>query len=558
MTWKTGQNHQSGNSFIHYQYKASAVTQLNTRMKKLITTVILFCSLIAVQGQTIWRNPVIPGFHPDPSVCRVGDDYYLVTSSFEYFPGVPLFHSKDLVNWEQIGHCLTRDSQLNLNGCWASGGIYAPTIRYFDGLFYMVVTNVSGEGNFYVTAKDPAGEWSEPFFVNQGGIDPTIFKDDDGKFYFMSNSHTYADGTSRTDAIMLSEIDIKTGKRLTEPVAIWNGTGGRYPEAPHMYKKDGLYYLMAAEGGTEYGHKVTIARSKYIYGPYDSAPNNPILTHINRISQNSPIQGTGHADLVQAHDGSWWAVFLAFRPQNGNHHLMGRETFLAPVSWPAHGWPAVNGDGTVALEMSCPTLPLFPAKPAPVRDDFSPPQLAFEWNYLRNPGRANYALTERPGFLMLKGSEVTLNENGSPTFIGRRQQHIDFTATTLLDFTPSANNEEAGITALMNDRYHFDLVKSKGKLTLRYRLGAISHTEKVVNIGNGPLYLRVTGEAKYLHFSYSANGKDFTPLGKADTNLISTETAGGFTGVYIGLFTTGNGKKSQTKAWFDWFDYEGK
>ncbi|HZK62351.1 MAG TPA: glycoside hydrolase family 43 protein, partial [Anaerovoracaceae bacterium] len=234
-----------------------------------------------VSAQITYRNPVIPGFHPDPSVCRVGNDYYLVTSTFEYFPGVPVFHSKDLVNWEQIGHCLTRESQLPLNKCRASGGIYAPTIRYHDGLFYMVVTNVSGGGNFYVTAKDPAGEWSKPFWVNQGGIDPTIFWDEDGKSYFMSNGH------QSTEGIVISEIDLKTGKRTTEPIAVWNGTGGRYPEAPHIYKKDGYYFLLIAEGGTEYGHKVTIARSKNIYGPYESAPGNPILTHINRITQTN-------------------------------------------------------------------------------------------------------------------------------------------------------------------------------------------------------------------------------------------------------------------------------
>lgn len=194
---------------------------------------LLLLSIYSTVGfsQTTYKNPIIPGFHPDPSVCRNNEDYYLVTSSFEYFPGVPVFHSKDLVNWEQIGFCLTRDSQLPLSKCRASGGIYAPTIRFNNGLFYMVTTNVSGGGNFYVTASDPAEKWSEPIFVNQGGIDPTIFWDEDGKSYFISNGHQNRDG------ILLSEIDLKTGKRLTEPVPIWNGTGGRYPEAPQFTKK---------------------------------------------------------------------------------------------------------------------------------------------------------------------------------------------------------------------------------------------------------------------------------------------------------------------------------
>jgi xylan 1,4-beta-xylosidase len=517
---------------------------------------VLISSSSVASAQTTYRNPVIPGFHPDPSVCCVGDDYYLVTSTFEFFPGVPIFHSKDLVNWEQIGHCLTRASQLPLQKCGASAGIYAPTIRYHDGLFYMVVTNVSGGGNFFVTAKDPAGEWSEPVWVNQGGIDPTIFWDEDGKSYFMSNEHQFSDGIKR-EGIVVSEIDLKTGKRTTEPVAVWKGTGGRYPEAPHIYKKDGFYYLLIAEGGTEYGHKVTIARSKTIYGPYESAPGNPILTHINRITQTNQIQGTGHADLIEAHDGSWWVVFLAFRLQNGNHHLTGRETYLAPVSWPKNGWPAVNGDGTVALEMTCPTLPLKPFAAKPVRDEFSTAVPGFEWNYLRDPFMDNYKFDSKNSKLVLKGTGLTLNDVDSPTFLGRRQEHINFTTTTSLEFQPSKINEEAGITALMNDRYHFDLIKTKGKVILRYQLGSITHIAKELAVNSDKIQLRIEGSETFYTFSYSTDGIKFISLGKADTNLISTETAGGFTGVYLGLFTSGNGSKCNTPAVFDWFEYKG-
>ena len=508
-------------------------------------------------SQSGYQNPVIPGFHPDPSVCRVNDDYYLVTSSFEYFPGVPVFHSKDLIHWEQIGHCLTRDSQLPLNKCWASGGIYAPTIRFHNGLFYMVTTNVSGGGNFFVTAADPSKEWSEPVWINQGGIDPTIFWDEDGKTYFMSSEHQYSDGTSRR-GVLLSEIDLKTGKRTTEPVPIWNGTGGRYPEAPHIYKKDGYYYLLIAEGGTEYGHKVTISRSKYIYGPYDSCPFNPILTHINHETESSPIQGTGHADLVQAHDGSWWTVFLAFRPQNGTHHLTGRETYLAPVSWPVNGWPAVNGNGTVTTTMSCPTLPQKPFAAKPVRDEFNNSTPSFDWNYLRNPARVNYIFDAQKSKLILKGTAVSLNEADSPTFLGRRQDQINFQATTLVSFSPSKDNEEAGFTVWMNERYHFDLLKTKGNLVLRYQLGVMNHIEKKIALNAPSVYLRIEGSPEFYTFLYSLDGKKFTFLSKVTTNLISTETAGGFTGVYLGLFASGNGKKSETPAAFDWFDYSPK
>lgn len=295
-----------------------------------------------------YKNPILPGFYPDPSVCVVNDTFYLVNSSFEYFPGVPIWKSTDLIHWQQIGHCLTRNSQLELQGVSPSAGIFAPTIRFHNGLFYMLTTNVSKGGNFFVTAKNPAHEWSDPIFVDQGGIDPTLFWDNDN-VYFLSTSAT---------GILISEININTGKRLTEPRRIWNGTGGRYPEGPHIYKKDGYYYLLIAEGGTEYGHKVTIARSKFIDGPYESNPANPILTHANATGQHNAIQGLGHADFVQAPNGSWWAVFLGFRPQVGKNHLLGRETFLAPVHWPTGAWPVINQTGTVSLDMQCETLKL--------------------------------------------------------------------------------------------------------------------------------------------------------------------------------------------------------
>ena len=211
-----------------------------------------------------YQNPVIPGYNPDPSICRVGEDYYLATSSFEYFPGVPSYHSRDLVNWEQIGYALSRKSQLPLDNCKPSGGIYAPTLRYHDGRFYMVTTNVSNMGNFYVWTEDPAGEWSEPIPVAQGGIDPSLFFDDDGKVYFTSNQ-----SIDNQFCITTSQIDIKTGRLLTKPRKVWGGTGGRNPEAPHLYKIDGKYYLMIAEGGTELGHMETIARSDSPYGPLD-------------------------------------------------------------------------------------------------------------------------------------------------------------------------------------------------------------------------------------------------------------------------------------------------
>ena len=500
-----------------------------------------------------YKNPVIPGFHPDPSVCKVGDSFYLVTSSFEYFPGVPVFHSKDLVNWEQIGHCLTRPSQLKLEKCGVSGGIYAPTIRYHEGTFYMITTNVSGNGNFIVHTKDPASEWSDPAWLKQKGIDPSLYFEGD-KCYLTSNPG---------NCIYLSEINPITGEQLSDSRAIWTGTGGRYPEAPHIYKKDDWYYLLISEGGTEYGHKVTIARSKHIDGPYESNPANPILTHMNANAQSNPIQGTGHADLVQANDGSWWMVCLAFRPQSGLHHLLGRETFLAPVRWDKNSWPVVNRNGTIDLNMDVPTLPLQPFPEVSYSTDFNENKLGFEWNYLRNPCTLNYSLSARKGYLRLKATPISLDDIDSPTFVGRRQEHINFTASVVMDIFDAHEGDGSGITVFMNNKSHYDLfikqaAGGKHVLVLRYRMGALSHTECEIKVPNREILLQVQGDNDYYSFAYSIDGKNFDPLGKVDVRHISSETAGGFTGIYLGMFATSATKSSKAYADFDKFVYTPK
>jgi alpha-N-arabinofuranosidase len=504
-----------------------------------------------------FSNPVIPGFNPDPSVCRVGDDYYLVTSTFEYFPGVPVYHSKDLIHWEHIGYCLTRKSQLPLDGCRSSGGIYAPTIRYYKGKFYMVTTNVTAGGNFYVYTDNPAGEWSEPVWVKQGGIDPTLFFDEDGKIYLTSNE--YAEGKV---GIALSEIDIETGQLLTPVRHIWGGTGGRYPEAPHIYKMNGWYYLMIAEGGTEYGHMETIARSRSIWGPYEPDPGNPILTHRGVIGQNSQIQGTGHADLIEAHDGSWWMVFLAFRKTGGDYHHLGRETFLAPVSWNDAGWPVVNGNGTVSAGMKTHTLPLMPVPAKNGRDEFDQPVPDLCWNFLRNPDPDSWSLTKEPGTLVLYGLPATLDEAASPAFIGRRQQHFNCTATAEIDFHPEKENEMAGITVLMNERHHYDLnIQREGQdryVILGYRIGNIRHIAAKSKVPQGRIQLQIKAEPEWYTFGYMpADEHEFVSLGRMETRYLSSEVAGGFTGVYLGMFATGNGQQCETPAWFRWFEYKG-
>jgi xylan 1,4-beta-xylosidase len=507
-------------------------------------------------------NPVIPGFHPDPSVIRVGDAFYLVTSSFEFFPGVPVFRSRDLVHWEPLSHVLTRDSQLPLAKARPSGGIYAPTIRYHDGTYYMITTNVDGGGNFFVTAKDPAGPWSEPVWVRDfPGIDPSLFFDDDGKVYLTGP----AGGGGRTRGIYQAEIDVTSGRLLSETRLVWDRSGSRYPEGPHLYKIRGRYYLMIAEGGTEYGHMVTIARSASPWGPFEACPRNPILT--NRSTQNdTPVQGTGHADLVEDGRGKWWMVFLAFRPVGGYWHHLGRETFLAPVEWDEQGWPVVNGGRPVDLTLSGELPPAAAVEAVPVRTTFDAP-LGPEWSYLRNPMRSSYALDARPGWLTLRGTATTLGEAASPTWVGRRQEQMAVRAATLLDFVPTREGEEAGLSLYMNPDHRYELaigrVDGHRQVLVRQRIGkdleAVTASSPLDDAS--PVVLQVEATPTEYRFSFAAvdihrEPAPLQPLGRAAVRYLSSEVAGGFTGVFIGLYATGWRSAAAAAAHFEWFDYE--
>ncbi|MBB3113764.1 alpha-N-arabinofuranosidase [Paenibacillus phyllosphaerae] len=500
-----------------------------------------------------YRNPVISGFHPDPSLCRVGDDYYLVTSSFEYYPGVPLFHSKDLVHWEQIGHCLTRQEQLDLSKAWSSGGIYAPTIRYHQGTFYMTTTNVSSGGNLIVSATDPRGEWSDPIWVDQPGIDPDLFFDEDGTVYYS----TSWDGEGQ--GIYQSRIDLATGKRLSDIKLLWRGSGGQFPEAPHLYRIGDWYYLLIAEGGTEYGHMVTIARSERPDGPFESCPSNPILTH---RSLRKPIHATGHADFVQTQDGEWWAVFLGIRPAGYpmRHHL-GRETFLAPVAWTEDGWPIIGDNGTVDEVMPAGNLALQPLPAPAVRDHFEGEALTPSWVFLRTPVSENWSLTEQPSSLTLHGSPLTLNDAGALTFVGRRQQHFACSVSVQLNFSPQQDGEEAGLTVYMNERFHYEIALTRAggesKVIFRRRVGSLWKVEQEAPWEAESIIFTIEADQEHYGFGFAADEQqEIRWLGQGECSLLATEVAGGFTGVMMAMYATGNGVQSQTPAHFDWFDYE--
>ncbi|NOW06697.1 glycoside hydrolase family 43 protein [Clostridium beijerinckii] len=479
-----------------------------------------------------YNNPVIKGFYPDPSVCKVENTYYLVCSSFQYFPGVPIFESKDLINWKQIGHCLTRRSQIELEKINSSGGIFAPTIRFNNGRFYMTTTNNSTQENFYVWTDDIYGEWSEPIYVKQGGIDPSLYFEDD-KAYFMS-SGTDDNGV---DGIVQCEIDIQTGRKLTPSLVIWTGSGGRFLEGPHMYKINGMYYLVAAEGGTEFGHMVTYARGNSPYATFEEYSHNPVLT--NRNLGGHEIQGVGHGDLVQDNMGNWWILHLGFR-QSGQwqaYHHLGREVFLTPVTFYEDGWFKAGENGTTIKCFETDKIPNSVVQNEKKCYTFENTKWDREGCYLRIPHGENYKIKENS--ISLKGTNITLDEADSPTFIGLRQK--DFNMYISCDV--SISDGEAGITLYMDENHHYDLAlckyDNKYEVIVKLNVGEIKHVKKSVCLENdNKVSLIIHADNNCYNFCIKTEDKEVN-LGRAQTKYLSSEVAGGFTGVIIGLYACG-------------------
>ncbi|WP_339810287.1 glycoside hydrolase family 43 protein [Paenibacillus sp. FSL R7-0189] len=479
-----------------------------------------------------YNNPVIKGFYPDPSACKVEDTYYLVCSSFQYFPGVPIFESKDLINWTQIGHCLTRKNQIQLDTVDSSGGVFAPTLRYNKGRFYMTTTNDTLRQNFYVWTDNIYGEWSDPINVDQGGIDPDLYFED-GKTYFMSN------GTDDygVNGIVQCEIEIVTGQKLSPSRSIWQGSGGRYLESPHLYKINGQYYLLAAEGGTEYGHMVTYARGNSPTGPFEAYPHNPVLT--NRNLGGYELQGVGHGDLVQDHEGDWWLLHLGFR-QTGQYltyHHLGREVFLTPITFGEDGWFTAGHEGTTLISFETDRIADTVIQQEKRVFTFENTDWNLDWCYLRHPVTENYRLEADK--IKLKGTAVTLDIPATPTFIGIRQK--DFNA--IISCQVSLTNGEAGITLYMDENHHYDLALRKHpegyEIIERLNIGDIKSIEKTKNIGQcNHASLVVKSSPTHYQFYIQVDGIEIL-LGAAQTKYLSSEIAGGFTGVLIGLYATG-------------------
>lgn len=487
-------------------------------------------------------NPVIPGFHPDPSVCRVGEDYYLACSSFEYFPGVPVFHSRDLVHWTQIGNALDRPGQLRLPlDTPSSGGVYAPTLRHHDGRFWLIVTNVSADGNLLFTATDPAGPWSDPVRLpGVHGIDPDLAWDEDGNCW------------CTTAGVGQVRIDPYTGETFGPQRRLWSGSpGAKAPEAPHLYRIGDFWYLLIAEGGTERCHSVSIARGRTPTGPFEPCPANPILTH---RGTDSPVQNTGHADLVQAPDGSWWMVLLGVRPGGGTPgwHVLGRETYLVPVDW-ADGWPVV---GELSPSIPAPPWPLLPQPAVPDRDDFELSELAPLWVSLRHRPPEVCTTKEKPGWLTLRARGGSLDDT-DVTFVGRRQQHLSCRVRALVDVADG----HGGLAVRLDEQHHYDIEASSGEVRVRARIGPSDTVVASRSTLPGPVVLRIEVSAVHgvrdartgpdiVTFGVEEADGTFVELASLDGKYLSTEVAGGFTGRVIGMFAGGGA------VHFDWFAYE--
>lgn len=493
-----------------------------------------------------YQNPILRGMYPDPSVCRAGDKYYMVCSTFQYFPGVPVFESEDMVNWRQIGHCLTRESQVYLKGVRSSGGIFAPTIRYNEGRFYMVTTNDSFHENFYVYTDDIYGEWSEPVVVDQDGIDPSLYFED-GHAYFMSNGSDQ-DGKG---CIQMCEIDIETGKKLSDTKILWYGTGGRYLEAPHLYKVGDWYYLLEAEGGTEYGHMVNYSRSKSMWGPFEGYSKNPVLT--NRDLGGYQLQGAGHGDIIEDKDGNWWFVHLAFRQIDRwlTYHHLGRETCLQPVSWTEDGWFEIGVDGKALLEIDLPDRN-FAKQTLSYKKTFDNTDWDMDWCYLRVPSYENYH--KESNMLKLKGTSIDLSQCASPTFLGIRQEELE----QVVNCTVTPGEQEAGITFYMDENHHYDIFvcghEDKVTVSAKVTIGSLSCILDSVTIKGSQAKLRVVSDPIQYTFEVM-DGTEYVTLGKADTRYLSSEVAGGFTGVFMGLYAVDKKEQDQW-ACFEEFTVE--
>lgn len=528
--------------------------------------------------QQFYNNPILTGFYPDPSICDDGEgNYYLVNSTFAFYPGIPVFHSTDLVNWKQIGHVLDRPEQLELEGFGVSRAIFAPAINYHEGIFYVTCTLVDGKGNFVVTAKDPAGPWSNPVWLPEvNGIDPSLFFDDDGKSYIIYNSDA-PDNKPEYDGhrtIRINEFDKDSLKVISDNRILVNGGVNFdekpiWAEGPHIYKLNGYYYLMTAEGGTAVNHREVIYRNKNLNEKFVPYEKNPILTQKDLDpNRKNPVTSAGHADIVQAKNGDWYGIFLACRPYEGDFYNTGRETFLAPVKW-VDDWPVFDLDGEeIKYKYPVPEGAVIDTTLFPLsgnftfKENFEEEKLKFHWLFLRTVKNPWYSLSEKKGTLTLNTRPETVSGTSNPSFVGHRQQHLKGNASVSMNFSTDKENEKAGLLIFQNEEHYYYLCKSVENDSAVVQLFKSSGKEmELVESRSIPsdsaLKLKISANKDAYSFYY-ATSDEWVPLKEnVDGKFLSTKIAGGFVGAVYAMYTTSQGKESDNKAYFEWFEYTG-
>ena len=558
-------------------------------MKNFITSaVFLLIFISSVFSQDTFLNPIINGGYPDPSIVRVDDDFYIVNSSFEYFPALPIHHSKDLVNWELIGYGIDRPSQgtgkVNLYDVQQQGGIHAPSIRYHEGLFYIVTTNVYSPAdkskptemvNFILTAKNPAGPWSEPYIIDGApGIDPDIFFDDNGKVWFVGTHDTGNPNKNGIGEIWIQELDLDNWKLKGQRHSIWRGAcGGCCVEGPHIYKQYGRYYLMVAEGGTSYNHAVMIASSENIEGPYDSNPKNPILTS-RHLSNNNWVHSTGHADLVQLKDMRWYMVSLGIRNEMDSTSNMGRETHLMPVVWEEAWdnwvevekgrwepviikWPVVAPNtGKVERNTSIPFLEKKQNINYSFYDDFTSPKLDLQWNFRRVPRENTYELNSKNKSLKLNLSPESFELRGQYNLMGFRQKETEFEYSSSMNFKPKKNFSEAGLSIFSQDDNYINFTVKKHNNKTLLNLSVKPRDQKLDIIKSIPLKYNeniilkiLSKDNKYIYYYSLDEGNSFDVFTETAANLVLCK---GYIGTNLGLYASSNGYKTKEYAEFEW------
>ncbi len=516
------------------------------------------------------RNPILPGFNADPSIVRVGEDFYIATSTFEWYPGVQIHHSRDLRHWRLVSRPLDRAALLDMRGNPDSGGVWAPCLTHADGRFWLIYSDVKRRNgdfkdtpNFLTSCERIDGTWSDPVYLNASGFDPSLFHDEDGRKWLVNMHWDGRHRRNRFGGIVLQEVDVEAG-RLTGPITnIFPGTALAYTEAPHLYRRDGWYYLVTAEGGTGYNHAMTVARSRTITGPYEPDPAGYLLTA--KDHRDLPLQRCGHGDLVDTPGGEHFLVHLCSRPLGGlRRSPLGRETGLQRFEWTADGWPRVvggPGPGQPALDVAPPDLPEHPWPASPERHDFDEPDLPAEFQWLRSPEPERFmSLTERPGWLRLAG-KGSMGNTFEQALVARRQEHLSCAVETCVDFTPDSFQQSAGLVSYYNGhKFHYLLVSvddagnrhldimscpadERTFVTWPLREGQLDPavTDPRYRLpDSGPVWLGADIDGKDLVFRWSLDGKEWTRLPVVlDQSLISDEAGAGegasFTGAFLGM-----------------------